>query len=499
MITDPTKTVKLFFCYAREDKTLRDELEQHLSFLKRQKLITTWYDREITPGSEREKEIDTHLNSSDIILLLVSPGFMDSDYCDIEMKRALKRHEKGTTHVIPIILRPVNYEDTPFSSLSMILPTNAKPITTWPNRDQAYSDIAENIRKVTLEILANQWRDEGDSWRAQQEYEQALAAYEQAIRFNPSDTMSYDRKGRVLVNLHRFEEAVAAFEQALKTIDEAIILDTEKAEHHYHRGHLLVQLGKIVDVKIEDFLANDNIPDDDYHYHKDYLLEQLERYEKALAAFNEAINLDPKKSEFHYYKGRLLILLEQNKKSLEAYDQDIFLDPENNNKVLAAYNQAIFLNPKKAKYQHDRGEFLVQLKRNKEALAALDQAISFDPTNKQYKSTKDDLLKTLKQYEKDLAAIDEAISLDHEKIQSHYKRGRLLVQLERYEEALTAFDQVIHLELSKEEEEEDILYSMQKLLSKFDPLFEAYKAKVEIYEKLIQQTRNEMGKHNNRI
>ena len=207
MATDPTKTVKLFFCYAREDKALRDELEKHLSLLKRQKLITTWYDREITPGSEWEKEIDIHLDSAHIILLLVSPDFMASDYCyGIEMKRALERHEAGTTHVIPIILRPVNYEDAPFSRLPMILPANAKPITLWTKRDRVYSNVAENIRKVTKEIHAEQWRAQGDSWRAQEEYEQALAAYEQAIRFNPSDTMSYFQKGRVLVNFRRLKK-----------------------------------------------------------------------------------------------------------------------------------------------------------------------------------------------------------------------------------------------------------------------------------------------------
>src|SRR5438034_10266041 len=103
MTTDPTKTVKLFFCYAREDKAVREALEKHLSLLKHQKQISTWCDREITPGSEWEKEIDTHLDSAHIILLLVSPDFMASYYCyGIEMKRALERHETGTTHVIPI-------------------------------------------------------------------------------------------------------------------------------------------------------------------------------------------------------------------------------------------------------------------------------------------------------------------------------------------------------------------------------------------------------------
>ena len=152
MTTDHTKTVKLFFCYAREDKALRDELEQHLSLLKRQKQITSWYDREITPGTEWEKEIDTHLNSAHIILLLISRDFLASDYCyGIEMERAMEKHEEGTARVIPIILRPVYWKGAPFSKLQ-VLPTDALPVTSWPDRDRAFLNITENIHKAVEEL-----------------------------------------------------------------------------------------------------------------------------------------------------------------------------------------------------------------------------------------------------------------------------------------------------------------------------------------------------------
>src|SRR5437764_11330237 len=73
--------IKLFYCYAHEDKPLRDELEKHLSWLKRRYQLTNWHDREILPGEEWEQAIDTHLNAADLILLLISPDFMASDYC----------------------------------------------------------------------------------------------------------------------------------------------------------------------------------------------------------------------------------------------------------------------------------------------------------------------------------------------------------------------------------------------------------------------------------
>src|SRR6266567_7220719 len=105
MAAEPTKQLKLFYCYAREDKALRDELDNHLSLLKRQHEITSWSDREISPGTVWKEEIDAQLNSAHIILLLVSASFLASDYCyGVEMKRALERHATGTARVIPIIL-----------------------------------------------------------------------------------------------------------------------------------------------------------------------------------------------------------------------------------------------------------------------------------------------------------------------------------------------------------------------------------------------------------
>jgi TIR domain len=128
-------SAKTFFCYARQDKGLRDELEMHLANLKRLGQITSWHDQEIGAGKVWEHEINSNLNTADIILLLISPSFIHSDYCyGVEMKRALERHEAREAHVIPIILRPVDWEKAPFSHLQF-LPSDGRPVTKWRNRD----------------------------------------------------------------------------------------------------------------------------------------------------------------------------------------------------------------------------------------------------------------------------------------------------------------------------------------------------------------------------
>ena len=146
--------LEIFFCYAHEDEALRKELEKHLRALKRQRIIDIWHDREIRAGAEWEREIDRHLNTAKIILLLISPDFMDSDYCySQEMLRAMERHERGDARVIPVILRPVYWQGAPFGKLQA-LPTDAKAIISrhWHHLDEAFFDVAEGIRKAALEL-----------------------------------------------------------------------------------------------------------------------------------------------------------------------------------------------------------------------------------------------------------------------------------------------------------------------------------------------------------
>jgi WD40 repeat protein len=140
--------VTVYYSYAHKDETLRNELEKHLSLLRRQGLITEWYDRRIEPGANWEQIIDEYLNNASIILLLISPDFFASDYrYEIEMRRALERHITDEARVIPIILRPCDWKQAPFRHLQC-LPRDGRAVTQWPNRDAAFRDVVEDIRQV---------------------------------------------------------------------------------------------------------------------------------------------------------------------------------------------------------------------------------------------------------------------------------------------------------------------------------------------------------------
>ena len=144
--------VEVFYSYAHEDEVFRNELETHLSLLRRQGLITAWHDRHIQPGTDWAQAIDQHLEHASVILLLISADFLASDYCyGLEMQRALERHQANEARVIPILLRPVDWNKAPFAHLQA-LPTGAKPITKWRNRDAAFTDVAAGIRRVIEDL-----------------------------------------------------------------------------------------------------------------------------------------------------------------------------------------------------------------------------------------------------------------------------------------------------------------------------------------------------------
>ncbi|MCW3640635.1 MULTISPECIES: toll/interleukin-1 receptor domain-containing protein [Burkholderia cepacia complex] len=136
----------VFFSYTHIDESLRDQLEIHLSLMKREGLITAWHDRRIVAGSDIDDSIDEQLESADIILLLVSANFIASEYCfATEMKRAMERHKAGEARVIPVILRACDWHSAPFGKLNAV-PTDGRPVTSWPNQDEAFANIAKSIR-----------------------------------------------------------------------------------------------------------------------------------------------------------------------------------------------------------------------------------------------------------------------------------------------------------------------------------------------------------------
>jgi hypothetical protein len=153
-------SLRIFYSYSHRDAGLRKKLEDHLSLLRREGLVEEWFDGRITAGGNIDLSVYENLGRSDIVLLLISASFLSSNYCwGVEMRAAMKRHQRGAARVIPIIVRPVEdgWKGTIFGPLKA-LPSDGKPVTKWSNRDSAWADVTNGIREAIMDVCGNKRR-----------------------------------------------------------------------------------------------------------------------------------------------------------------------------------------------------------------------------------------------------------------------------------------------------------------------------------------------------
>ncbi len=201
-----SKALRVSISYTHSDEKLREELGAHLAPLRRAKLIQEWHDRKIGAGQEWKNAIDENLERAHIVLLLISARFLNSAYCmDVEMTRAMERHDEGKARVIPIILRPCNWKSSPFAKLQGV-PTDGRPIINWRSHDEAWTVVAREI-----EAAVQQFRSSTPAMRRRQNKRSAANTAAPATpipsnRFPPRRIGPHPRKRGALVrrNLRRF-------------------------------------------------------------------------------------------------------------------------------------------------------------------------------------------------------------------------------------------------------------------------------------------------------
>jgi hypothetical protein len=147
-----SNAVSIFISYSHRDERFLRQLETHLALLWREGIIEAWHDRRIGAGEEWQGAIESQLDSSRMVLFLVSADFLASDFCyGEEMDRVLRDHETGRIRAVPIILRPVDWETSPLARFQA-LPKDAKPLTKWRDRDEAWRSVAKGIRAAVQAV-----------------------------------------------------------------------------------------------------------------------------------------------------------------------------------------------------------------------------------------------------------------------------------------------------------------------------------------------------------
>ncbi len=273
--------VNLFYSYSHKDESLRDALETHLSILKRQGLLSDWHDRKIIAGKDWEREIDAYMTAADIILLLVSPDMIASDYCyGKELSKALERHESGHTMVVPVIARPVDWASMPFAKFQA-LPRDGKPVTSWGNIDEAWLDVEMGLRRTIEKITTEKASSSSHQAKPERlkdlimpEFVRIENAYEGMKKFSGAST-GFNDLDKIIDGIHPGDILLVASRPSMGKTDFAlnvaqqfaigsgstvVYFSLRKAQDHVLR-RLLSSQGKVQNSKlVRGFLRESDWP-----------------------------------------------------------------------------------------------------------------------------------------------------------------------------------------------------------------------------------------------
>ncbi|MEH1970599.1 tetratricopeptide repeat protein, partial [Nostoc sp.] len=368
------KSIEVFISYHQKDEELCKELETHLAALRRENIITSWNNRKIVAGQEITGEIDEHLNQAGLILLLISPDFMNSDYhWTVEVTRALEQNAAGKARVIPVLLRYADWKTPPINQLSP-LPSNI-PIKAWNDRDEAFLEVVKGIREA-VQLVANsnssvakpttqepeerQYQvttliNEADRLYEAKKLEEAVVKYKAALYLDPNSVLAHNRLGLALSSQGKLEEAIAAYQRALQ-------IDLNNAGTHYNLGIALKNQGKLEEaITAYQRALQIDLNNADTHYNLGNALKNQGKLEKVIAAYQRALQIDP---NFAIAHNNLALALSTQGKLEEA---------------ITAYQRALQIDPNNAKTHNNLGNALYAQGKLEEAIAAYQRALQIDP------------------------------------------------------------------------------------------------------------------------
>jgi ABC-type branched-subunit amino acid transport system substrate-binding protein/Flp pilus assembly protein TadD len=316
MVKKRKHVVKIFCSYAHKDQKLRDELEKHL--VRRD--VWVWHDRDISVGTNWVTEIDANLESSDIVLLLISPDFMASRYCyEKEMMRALDRQKEESIFVIPVIMRPTFYGlDCPFSSLqasphSPDAPYPLKPVSTWEHQDEAFVEIAKDIDKDIRKVLKKKYMQDGDTFIANAQQEEGYQAYREAFNQDPRDVELCEKLAVLLISLECHQEALGMYKNAIE-------LQHDNGHFFRKKGELQKLLGQYKEASIA-YQQAIKLGEDDATLYEEMgdVFSILQHFHEAEEAYSKAIRLRPYNDQLYRKLGTVLNGLGKKQEGLKAY------------------------------------------------------------------------------------------------------------------------------------------------------------------------------------
>jgi len=151
---------RIFISYSHKNETFKDEFRTMIKPLEKEGKWKVWDDRWLLPGDNWNAEILRHLSEANVIVLMLTADFFNSDYIyDIEMSKAIQRHQSGDALVVGIVVSDCLWEETPLQKIQ-IIPKDGTPVERQPNRNEIWKTVATKI-KETIQVRNKQRKRKG--------------------------------------------------------------------------------------------------------------------------------------------------------------------------------------------------------------------------------------------------------------------------------------------------------------------------------------------------
>ncbi|MTJ31937.1 serine/threonine-protein kinase [Aphanizomenon sp. UHCC 0183] len=263
--------------------------------------------------------------------------------------------------------------------------------------------------------------NQGNTLIQLQRYEEALATYEKAIDIKSDYPQALYGKGKALFQLKKYQESLIAYDQAIQ-------IQPNYLEAWTNRGFVLVRLKRYPEaIATVDKVLQLKNDDPKVWQLKGDIFIKISQYNDAIKAYEQAINFQADNPELWYKKGLAFQNLKQYEEAITSYKKTVELKSDHE---LAWYNL---------------GNCLVNLNRYEFALQAYDQAVQYNPNNSAAWLSRSNILMTLRRYSEAIDSFTQVIKTNPQQYQAWYNRGWAFHQVKRYGEAIESYKKAISL------------------------------------------------------
>lgn len=329
----------------------------------------------------------------------------------------------------------------------------------------------------------------GETFSQQENWQEAVIAYRQAIEINPNFSWSYHKLGEAFSQLKKWNEAVVAYRRATE-------INPDFPWSYHKLGEAFSQLKQWDDAVVAYRKCREKNPDFPWVYNKlGEALIQLRRWEEVVVCYSNFIEIKPNLPESYRKLGEGLMQLERWEKAAVAYRQVIklnanFYSDSNNlgecftklekwSEAADAYENAINLNPGNYWDYNKLGEILIRLEKYDRALEVYQKAIEIKPNLYFAHHNLADVLVKLSRLDEAANKYLQAIRINPDSYWSYHNLGKVLILLKKWEEAEEAYHRAMEINPNNFED----YYELGNLLKKrgsIDGAIAAYKKAISL-------------------